>query len=513
MSFRRYCVLWMPTKFHKSLRPIYNNPVEEGGVETVLSEEEIDNEIDVEDDITYSNICTSDDETPKIYIDLTLHKKDFFPDSLERATYHRLKENDIPLRHISIVAKKEDGEIIETLFLECIDARSNGLFQFSYIVDDHYLSETGTGKYLLNSQYNITNALYHNIKSFFHKHEFHGKIKDSILCPFSSAQPINLTQNNNTALLHYLEEFSKVLVDEYSNIKELNNQLIEYYKGIKRRINNQGYEDENELKVLLIKRDIYLSDLFNDCIRQCTNALNKHIYFQSLLFSQYNKVCQIGYSPISNYNIRVYPPFSIGYDSYYISACPDSTSWHSLIVFPYRYTDDYDYYKSALNVNNAIELIRLLRESIIQFVSKETFELNKILLNTTAAQIDELRTLNIQIREQGRDIKGQGEEIKSISRRSSNISTKLAIFGIVITVIIAVITYVLTPNNEGIINNQNLILEKIEKLERSNSVLSEPSNLYKSRKEEKIEAVTDSVGKLSDGKSTASGGIVRGINE
>ena len=345
----RYCVLWMPTTLHGILPPI--------------ATEDISNNTE----LTINNVLCSDDSTPKVFLDFSLLEEGKTIAGYNPITYSRRYAGSIPLRNIVIKAKHENGIVFDSLFLQCIDARQNGLFQYCYNVDPKYIETDGKGKYLLNSNLNITNAIYHHVKSFYHAHEFHDEIKDSILHPFSSDHPVDLAQVNNPALLHYIDEFSKVLVDEHAFIKELKNLHFNHYKNLTSKINNIDSKLNPDSYAALIKDKIhYLNHELVDCVSQCNKALNMHTYYQTLLFSQYNKSLSSPSSFFTRENLH--------------------TTFH----------------RKALNAANAIKAISLLQKEMSGFVFNESLKLNQNFLQLLDIQVKAINNQNNDIKRQAR---------------------------------------------------------------------------------------------------------------
>lgn len=382
----RYCVLWMPTIQHDILLP----NVADGSSN--------------EEEISINDVLCSDDSTPKIFLDFSLLAKEQAIENFIPLLYDRRSIGPIPLRNIVIKAKHENGSVFDTLILQCIDARQNGLFQYCYNVDPKYLDQDGEGKYLLNSNLNITNAIYHHIKSFYHTHEFHDAIKDSILHPFSSDRPVDLTQVNNPALLHYIDEFSKVLVDEHAFIKELKSIHFEYYRNLSLSISQTDSRLQPNTYTALIQEKIhYLNHQLTDCVAQCNKALNMHTYYQSLLFSQYNKT----YNPILSFFSR--------------------EKLHT------------DFHRKILNAANAIKAITLLHKEMSEFVFNESLRLNQNFLQLIDFQVKAINRQNNDINRQSKKISKQTKAIRELTDASSKQSTRLTIYTCAISVLCSLI--------------------------------------------------------------------------
>lgn len=116
------------------------------------------------------------------------------------------------------------------LKLKCIGTNPNGLIQYEYEIPPKASSDTGKHP-LLNSSENITHAVYHAIKSFYHSHTHHDGEKDSILDPYPSDKSVDLSKPDNPALKHYQEQMQIILETLTDEVDFLDKKSSEYRKA------------------------------------------------------------------------------------------------------------------------------------------------------------------------------------------------------------------------------------------------------------------------------------------
>lgn len=427
MPLNRYCVLWIPTRLHKEIRPISSkqaavNPeifsrsyVKDGKGYDLLDEE-----------IVLENILASDEEENKVYLDLTL-----LPEGVHKISgvLDTTCECHIAKRDIEIKAKNAVGEIIDTLYLRCLDARRNGLFMYEYEVHEKYLDETHSkNKYLLNSNQNITNVLYHSIKSFYHVHEFHSQNKDSILHPFSSEVRINLNCPNNPALLHYLDEFEKKFLDEDEFTKSLKactdknyEKLLSQKKEIDASIDFESYKN-------IIYKIVNCMEVgYIECMNQCNSVLNIHIYYQTLFYSKYNKIFNLKCD--SSHKYELYEVCQrTGYTRKSRLTLKD---YNNQVDIPacHRKSDDSlsaeQCYKKAINIHNAIESISLRQKEVSTIINREFLTLIYSYSNLINVQADDIQQQTVAIQTQAQKVELQTQEIKKLTKETSDFSGEL----------------------------------------------------------------------------------------
>lgn len=433
MSLRRYCVLWIPTRLHKEIHPILPSHIDEN-VEQFTREYEEDKEgnILIEEQISLRNILASDDAEKRIFLDLTLLKEnDYVCRKAKSKSADPISSCYISKRDIQIEAKDANGKIFDTLLLHCLDARRNGLFMYEYEVQEKYLSKTtdSENKYLLNSNLNITNALYHSIKSFYHVHEFHSPNKDSLLHPFSSEVRINLNCPNNLALLHYLDEFEKKFLDEDDFTKSLKSVADKTYRSLLAQKENIDISTDPETYSNILAQMINCMETgYIECLNQCNSILNIHVYYQSLFYSKHNKIFNLKYDDSHKYELcEEY----LGTTRQTKKSVLTLKSYDSQLLIPNNLRKSNtslgvnECYKKAINIHNAIESINLRQKELSTIINKEFLALIYSYSNQINKQANDIQAQTLEIKKQTKEVNAQTVEIKNLTETTSNLSSKL----------------------------------------------------------------------------------------
>lgn len=141
-----YCVLWIPTVFHKKLYQLSTH---------------CEREVDISD--------------------------------LQHCP-HRVKVRLDESGSVSITTLEKE----EVITLRLIDTCSNGLFLYEYSINDEENSLIGK---------EIPYAIYHIVKEFYHTHEHHAPEEDAYLKPYCSEIKPEIKNNDNEALMHYLKNY------------------------------------------------------------------------------------------------------------------------------------------------------------------------------------------------------------------------------------------------------------------------------------------------------------------
>lgn len=179
-------------------------------------------------------------------------------------------------KNIDINIFDEKGERHNFLTLYYYDHSRNGLVEYYY--DEYYYDENNPDGFRFTSD-TFPEAVYHIIKEFYHKHEFHENENDTSLPPFTSDQPINLKENDNPALKHYLERYENALTD-----------LVRAIQNARDSIANKN--EKNILKK--IKR--YLKNYLNNYRsygKIIMKAKGYEVFLNALYGSVYNTQCKI----------------------------------------------------------------------------------------------------------------------------------------------------------------------------------------------------------------------------
>ena len=174
-----YAVLWIPTKTH---RPVTASPIQRTITRNI-----------------------SDIEGSELYIEAVLQDNFDIDISIlepsEEASSFKESTQSNPERK---------GQKNHFLTLVHIDHSHNGLVEYCY--EESYLDPNNPSGLKFTDK-EFPEAIYHIIKEFYHKHEFHDAENDTDLSPFISDTQINLKENDNPALKHYLERYETVLND------------------------------------------------------------------------------------------------------------------------------------------------------------------------------------------------------------------------------------------------------------------------------------------------------------
>ncbi len=144
---------------------------------------------------------------------------------------------------ISILDKSGEKEFF--IRLTHVFHSRNGLIEYSYY--EKYYDENNPKGFRFTSD-TFPEAVYHIIKEFYHKHEFHDEENDTSLSPFICNQPIDLKENDNLALKHYLERYEKALTDLVKYTQKARecitkkHKVKNYYSFGKLILKAKGYE-------------------------------------------------------------------------------------------------------------------------------------------------------------------------------------------------------------------------------------------------------------------------------
>lgn len=278
MSQTYCCVLWVPFIFHNFPTPILDKDVPD-----IIKKELVKQTINID------NVEISDEKGNFSYLDLTLEETQHTDNSAIRSIWiggRTEKRKGKPAKQELWTGSRSDNDphykdnYRWQLRLQCIDARRNGLIQYIYEVPTDFIGKTTNEKHLLlNKEGNITHAVYHAIKSFYHNHKFHEPSDDSIVNPYcyklnDNKDIIKLDTPNNPALLHYLTQYEnklQKLVKDIDNKVNITYKLYDSKKGKSRVV---------ELSKILLN--------------ECSEILGFHVFYNSLYNSKYNLAFKIG---------------------------------------------------------------------------------------------------------------------------------------------------------------------------------------------------------------------------
>ena len=171
--------------------------------------------------------------------------------------------------------KDEDGndEIEDALTLEYVKHSHNGLFKYKIRCsgDEHFLIWDKE-----NNKYQFPCDIYHKIKEFYHQHEHHQANEgDSMLKPYITTNDVNISDSDNEALVHYLQEYEQKFYQTQKFIQLLYNELVIGRFGVKMKM-------------------FFSPNSQHHAFYRLTSRLKgDKAYYNSLYFSCYNKRIKI----------------------------------------------------------------------------------------------------------------------------------------------------------------------------------------------------------------------------
>ena len=277
----KYCVFWYPTIFHNELTPI-------------------------KDFATLDFV--SDLKKRSVRKDCYIYE-DEISDNIGKTHNVRLRL-DKETKHLFIESRiGESGDTV--LELKYIDSRRNGLALYSY----SYPTENSEYKFI---EYVLKEGIYHLAKSFYHSHELKNG-SDAVLHAYIINVPINLKENDNAAIIHFLalyekkfKKYAKSISDDFAYLESIKN-------------------DKAELEKTWSTRSRKLNEF-------CENALIEYVYCKTLFESKYNKLIRVGI----------------------VSDMIDDPE--TLVEYVDPKLKKEDLYKIALNIENSIRYIKYIQK-------------------------------------------------------------------------------------------------------------------------------------------------------
>ncbi|MDR1156301.1 MAG: hypothetical protein LBL04_16480 [Bacteroidales bacterium] len=280
-------------------------------------------------------------------------------------------ERDIAVRSMS-------GNHHETVVLKYISSSRNGLIQYFYKADSRY-RET---RFIVDA---ISGPVYHLIKGFFHKHEYHDINGDYTLTAFLSNKKIDLEAIDNEALVFYLEQYES----KFRGYRELAFDKLDF-------IIQKNQEDLNESFYNYTTRQVDL-DLF------CDNALGESLYYESLLHSWYNESCRYNHTDRKHESLQHRRHKTVNPEKEDMQPCEHCKRLH----------------RSALNTKNAIDSIRQIRKKNKHL---HNFKEGEYLFDTLDELQKQQNTIQILIR--------SGDEIAKTSKMLAWVSVSLGVMSL-----------------------------------------------------------------------------------
>ena len=301
-----YCVFWLPRLYHKDLAVL--DPKK-----TIISEE-------ISDNVGNDRISILSKEQIAALTDI--EKANVHHVSVEIDT---LDNSNRDIRILSRSGLKDKVKEV-TVDLKYISSSRNGLIQFFYKTDNR----NPEAKFITLA---LSGAIYHLIKGFFHVHEYHANNADSTLFAYTDDNEIDLSANDNSALMFYLKQYEKK------------------FRGYRDSINDKLSLIEEKDKESLDERFFNCTTRHRVLAQQCINALGESLYYDALLHSWYNNSCKYNHS-CENKQIEK-------------SKCEDVCCQSNECVIHDCFVKEQELckrlHRSAVNTKNAIDSIKQLQ--------------------------------------------------------------------------------------------------------------------------------------------------------
>ncbi len=211
-----YAVLWIPTIVYRNLNEVVTTTIKETNIS------------DIQGNILNVRVCLLENES----IDID-------------------------------ICSNTESDYKHYITLKFVKPSYNGLRLYSY-------------KYTANAQYEdgfrftdktFPEAIYHIIKEFYHEHDFHELENDASLIAYTSKHKVNIQNDDNPALAHYLQRYEFMLRAMVDNIHEW-------------------------LEAIRTKTDIK-DQIFTSFPKMCLKARGYEVYMDALYHSRYNKKCRV----------------------------------------------------------------------------------------------------------------------------------------------------------------------------------------------------------------------------
>lgn len=322
-------------------------------------------------------------------------------------------------------APSSEASVKTSVFLEIKDLKSNGLLYCSCKINESALEAQFIGE-------KIPNAIYHIIKAFYHKHEFHEDGEDSLLEAFCSERPIVLDSPDNDALVHYLKLYER-------KFRAYSKQIsIFFSKASEAFITNPNdYRIYN--KILH-----FISD------EMCDKALGESIYCNTLLNSKHNCSCRVSPRNETSKHSHAEAPARQT-----VSERPITDRQKDSELFA-KTNKNNDLYKIAFNIQNALEDIRLIKQKCSTIFQNATLTL----LNS----VEKITESNASVLCRAEESLEKGNRLAREARRITWISLIVALISIGITVYTVCKPEIELTHIKGIDKKQNELMQEVNRL-------------------------------------------------
>lgn len=300
------------------------------------------------------------------------------------------------------------------------EIHQNGLFAYSFEVNEDSFNIVKMA---------LVNPVYHYVKGFYHKHQYHSTDCDSILNAYvtGDVDRIKLDCPDNIPLIFYLRQYEK-------RFKDFAEQLefdAKYLEDLDKDADN---------------KEVLYREKYEEFNQRCIDVLGEVIYYRSLLNSKYN------------YSYKHNPHEVRQHDCECGSDCPSKKELCGL-------------YKSALNTENAITRIKLLADRVKSVYQSKRAHVTltniKMMydvlqqLSETTSEIGGLSKSSLSLQQKVGNMIHQGEKTSKISK---NLGYLGALLG-GLSVVLAIVPFFLNGEAGEIQNAKNAILERMDNLE------------------------------------------------
>lgn len=370
------CVFWIPTMYHQTIQPVEDWQD--------IKDEDISDEVGC--------VCK-----------LSLEQK------------------EVNIIQVKLSFEKEENL---TFTLRRTDDHRNGLFKYEFDVNEESFEIVRMA---------LVNPIYHFIKGFYHKHQYHSTDCDSILdayvAPMHTDQ-VNIDCPDNEPLIFYLKQYEK-------RFKDFADQL-EY---------DAGYLEQLEKKPEY--KDILYREKFEKFNQRCIDVQGEVIYYRALFNSKHN------------HSYRIIPHRTLNHECNCESSYPSKEPSCEL-------------YKSALNTESSITRIKLIAERVKSSSQNkrgnatftniiETKMANDLLtqLALTTSEIEDLSKSSLSLQNDVKKTLAQSES-------SSTLSIRLGWLGVILgafSLLLAIAPFFKGNEFQKVEETQKSILEKINSME------------------------------------------------
>lgn len=150
-----------------------------------------------------------------------------------------------------------DSNVFEHfLRLEFLDFSHNGMVKYRYV--SRFLEDSEFGF----DGHTFPEAVYHMIKSLYHKHDFHEDESDSSLKPFITCEDIDIHKPDNDALNWYLLQYESTVQNLVKKAQVVVRHAVELEKEHRDDEIRKRYESFLQMYVMVLGYDAYGSTLY-----------------------------------------------------------------------------------------------------------------------------------------------------------------------------------------------------------------------------------------------------------